>query len=144
MASQEEEEWLDYFYPETVGAFGQGVLRNNLGIRDFKELQIAEYELVGERSRQLLDGSVPLPLEPDMSYLQDVPRHLFQDVCPWAGEFRTVNIGKEGSAFASTDLLGSYLRPLMHTVVEAPWGRLRKRNPEYGRASFQRSQAPSL
>ena len=41
-------------------------------------------------------------------------------VYPWAGEFRIVNTSKDGSSFANKDLLGSYLRPLMHTVMDVP------------------------
>lgn len=120
----EDEAWLAYFYPKTVNALGYGVLRNNLDIQVFEALQVAEYELVGERFRQLLEGSVRIPLKPDVSYLQDVHRHLFQDVYPWAGEFRTVNMRKEDSVFANKDLLGSYLRPLMRTVVTTSWDHL--------------------
>ncbi|WP_171814625.1 Fic/DOC family protein [Arthrobacter dokdonensis] len=124
MASPEDDAWLAYFYPETVNGLGYGVLRNNLGIHDFKELQSAEYELAGERSRQLLEGLVRIPLEPDVSYLRDVHRHLFQDVYPWAGEFRTVNMSKEDSVFASKDLIPSYMRPLMRTVASSSWDHL--------------------
>ncbi|MFK4299450.1 cell filamentation protein [Arthrobacter sp. GAS37] len=116
--------WLDYFWPETITPEGYGVLRNHLGIRDFDALQIAEYELAGERSRQLLQGEVRIPLEPDVSYLQNVHRHLFQDVYPWAGELRNTNMGKEGSEFADRDLLRVYLRPLMRTVVSTEWKQL--------------------
>lgn len=124
MASQEGDAWLAYFYPETINELGYGVLRNHLDIHDFNALQAAEYELVGERSRQLLEGLVQIPLEPETSYLQDVHRHLFQDLYPWAGEFRTVDMRKEGSVFANKDLLGSYMRPLMRTVVNTSWNHL--------------------
>ncbi len=70
---------MAYFYPETPNEVGFGVLRNNLDIHDFNELQVAEYELVEDRSRQILEGSVQIPLVQGVSYLQDVHRNLFQD-----------------------------------------------------------------
>lgn len=117
--------WEAYFYPETYDpGTGHGVMRNLYGIRDFDQLAAVEYELADMRARQLLEGAVRIPMEPDVSYLQAVHRHLFQDTYPWAGELRTVNMGKAGSEFADKNLLRAHVRPLMRTVVSTDWRNL--------------------
>ncbi len=71
-----------------------GVLVNRLGLSDPDELSRAEAVIVAARSHQLrrdrIDGSY------DVQRLQAFHRHLFGDVYPWAGEFRTVNIARTG------------------------------------------------
>ena len=72
-----------YKYP------GTEVLRNRLDIRDARTLQAMEAELTAARMR----GPLPeISMTPE-GY-QDLHRHLFQDVYPWAGEYRTCNLRK--------------------------------------------------
>lgn len=73
------------------------VLINKLGITDEHGLDIAEVELTQARIEQF---------EPDfddisLSALCAIHRHLFQDVYPWAGELRTVDISKGNTRFAN-------------------------------------------
>ena len=75
--------WEDYFYP------GTNVLRNKLGIQDKEELQTAERRLVEQRARMgCPEGNF------DLTHLQAIHHHLFQDVYEWAGELRTVDMYK--------------------------------------------------
>lgn len=77
-----------YCYP------GSTVLRNIPDIREPEAL--AEFEAVSTAQR----ADEPLP-EGRLSvrHYRAIHHHLFQDVYAWAGKFRTVRLGKEGSAF---------------------------------------------
>jgi cell filamentation protein len=77
-----------YCYPDTT------VLKNIPDIRDHAAL--AEFEAVSTAQRAdepLPDGRLSI------RHYQAIHHHLFQDVYPWAGKFRTVRLGKDGSAF---------------------------------------------
>jgi cell filamentation protein len=73
-----------------------GVLRNRLGLTDPGELARAEADLVATRIVDL--QRTDLPGGYDLDHLQEFHEHLFGDVYDWAGELRTVAIGK-GVAF---------------------------------------------
>lgn len=77
-----------------------GILANKIGARTQAELDRAEHDLVTLRAVQL--DVHPIAGKFDLDHLRAVHRHLFQDVYPFAGEVRTVNIYKlndPGSAF---------------------------------------------
>lgn len=83
------EEFQDpYVLPGTL------VLKNRLNITDGAQLEAAERQFVAARAL----GSVPMG-QFDLKHLRAIHRHLFQDVYPWAGEVRTVNISKGQSVF---------------------------------------------
>jgi len=79
-----------------------GVLRNRLGITDAGELATAEADFTSVRIAQLNRGH--LPGSYDLSHLQALHRHIFGDVYDWAGELRTVAIGR-GTAFCRPEHL---------------------------------------
>lgn len=71
-----------------------GTLKNLLGITGYKELRQAEKDiafvnLISAQS-ELKKGMCI-----DTYLIKDIHRHIFQDIYPWAGEFRTVPIYKE-------------------------------------------------
>lgn len=72
-----------------------GVLVNLLGLTDAGELQAAETDVAFARA-ELLELR-RLPGDYDVAHLQAFYRHLFGDVYPWAGDFRTVNIARSAS-----------------------------------------------
>ena len=74
-----------------------GVLRNRLGITDAAELARAEAELTSYRLIEL--HARPLPGDYDLPHLQAFHRYIFGDVYNWAGELRTVTLGKGGALF---------------------------------------------
>lgn len=81
-----------------------GVLRNRLGLVDRVRLARAESDFSASR---LVDLELAdLPGHYDLAHLRAVHRHLFGDVYDWAGELRTVVIGK-GAAFCSPQELPS-------------------------------------
>lgn len=69
-----------------------GVLRNVLGITDATELAEAEADFTTLRIAQL--HRTPLPGIYDLAHLQAFHRHIFGDLYDWAGELRTVSIGR--------------------------------------------------
>lgn len=89
--------WESYFYPETIGIDGNGVLINHLGLRDGRMLAAAEDELSAWRILQWISR----PLASDFSYahFKAVHRHIFQDIYPWAGQERTVGMQKAGHPY---------------------------------------------
>lgn len=68
------------------------VLINNLNIYDAIKLNEAEQKLSMLRLVDLLDK--PVEGKFDLKYLQSIHKYIFQDVYPWAGKIRTVDIAK--------------------------------------------------
>jgi len=77
-----------YVYP------GTNVLKNLAGIEDHIRLQ--QFEAVSTAHRISELGFNPIHGAFDALHLQRIHQSIFQDVYPWAGEFRTVDIRKEG------------------------------------------------
>lgn len=78
-----------YVDPET------GVLVNLLDLTDAEALASSEAQYVALGLHEL--DQHPLPGDYDVAHLQAFHRHLFGDVYPWAGDFRTVNIARSAS-----------------------------------------------
>jgi cell filamentation protein len=77
-----------YCYPSTT------VLKNIPGLHTQSELDA--FELVSTMQR----AEEPLPSgNLGVRHYQAIHRYLFQDVYRWAGQFRTVRMAKDGSAF---------------------------------------------
>ena len=90
-----------YCYP------GTSVLINTLGLRDKDELDAFEEEMVLTRG----DEALP-PGRLTVHHYRAVHHHLFQDVYAWAGRFRTVRTGREGSWFCYPEFIEAELRKL--------------------------------
>ncbi len=71
---------------------GSGVFRNLLGITDSAELAHAEAVLTASRIYDLERSG--LPGRYDLAHLQAFHRNIFGDLYGWAGELRTVSIGR--------------------------------------------------
>lgn len=87
-------------YSVSVDPYAQsnGVLINKLGITTTAELNDAEGELVTIRLAMIAES--PIHGIFDLAHLQAIHSFLFQDVYPWAGQLRVVDIGKNTTAFA--------------------------------------------
>lgn len=72
-----------------------GVLRNKLGITDQALLTEVAAEFAYIRVAELTIR--PLRGHFDAAHLRAIHRHIFQDVFPWAGEFRTVRTSRSDS-----------------------------------------------
>ncbi len=79
-----------YVYPDS------GVLRNILNIKSPQELQIKEYRIVTNKLLDLFENPIPVY---SMEEIQKIHRFLFEEIYHWAGEFRHVNISKDGNPF---------------------------------------------
>lgn len=71
-----------YVYP------GTDVLKNLRNIRDAQVLAEFEASNTYSRLRELAAG--PITGQFDTPHLKALHKYIFQDVYPWAGEFRTV------------------------------------------------------
>ena len=88
---QNDEVWQSYFYP------GRNVLINKLGIHDFEALKEAEATIT---FKKLLDlNEKPLILKGDKNDLLNLHRYVFDEIYPFAGEYRKVNMRKEKGTF---------------------------------------------
>lgn len=90
---------IKYCYPNT------NTLINKLNIKDEKTLFEAEKKLTLIRLQELQDS--PIIGNFDYKHLKDIHHYIFQDLYNWAGELRTVEIGK-GNLFCTTEFLVSY------------------------------------
>lgn len=117
------ERWAGYLDRDT------GILRNLVGARTWEDLRVVEDRLVEWRAAQLL--VTPVPATFDAAHLQGIHAHLFQDVYEWAGEFRTVNMGRPGGPrFEPYELIEANL----HGVAEAIAGIDQLRGMDLGMA----------
>jgi cell filamentation protein len=90
--------------PDPLCYPGTAVLRNLLDIEDPQLLEEAELALFLTRAEE------PFPAgEFDAQHYLALHRHLFQDVYPWAGEIRTIRIGKDGNWFCYPEYIASEL-----------------------------------
>lgn len=80
-----------------------GLLRNRLGITDPAELSRAEAALVTAALHEL--ALTRLPGDYDLAHLQAFHRVVFGDLYPWAGEVRTVALGKAGQLFCPPEAI---------------------------------------
>jgi len=69
-----------------------GLLRNRLGITDARALRHVEAELTASRIYDLIRS--PIPGAYDLAHLRAFHRQIFRDLYDWAGELRTVSIGR--------------------------------------------------
>lgn len=92
-----EQRWKGYLHPVY-----NLTLRTKLGVMQTpEELRAAEGDFVERRLLTLRAHGLPGAY--DLDGLRGVHRHLFQDVYEWAGDPRTVSMGRGGQAFAHFD-----------------------------------------
>ncbi len=70
-----------------------GILRNKLGITDAGELAAAEADITGARLTRIAER--PIPGNYDLAHLQEFHREIFGSIYPWAGQIRSIEIGKD-------------------------------------------------
>ncbi len=85
--------------------------KNRFGLTDYCLLQPVERTFVLRRAVQL--EATPEPGNFDIPHLKSIHRFLFQDVFPWAGDFRVVTISKGNSPFAPWQHIESSLADLL-------------------------------
>lgn len=92
-----QDNWDNYFYP------GTNVLKNNLGIIDASLLREKEIELTFARQVELIEN--PIEGDFDAERLKNIHYYLFQDIYPFAGKYRVVNIEKNHYGFADYQVI---------------------------------------
>ncbi len=103
----------DYCYPSTFT-----VLRNKLGIRDARRLEMAERQFVTQRLLEAVpEGDF------DLTHLCAIHRHLFQDIFDWAGQLRTVEMAKGGSRFQPRRFIETGMADIHRRIVAAGYFR---------------------
>lgn len=92
------------------------VLRNELGIKRVRDMQLAESQAL-----RLAQTSAINTFTEDQRFTADDVRSLHRlwlgPIYPWAGEYRGVNIGKGGFQFASAPLIPSLMAQLERDVL---------------------------
>ena len=87
--------WDNYFIE------GTNTLKNKLGIVNREELLEKEIEISAKRLFELYIN--PINMNFDKEHLKAIHYHLFSDIYPFAGEYRTVYMQKNNSYFASVE-----------------------------------------
>jgi len=72
-----------------------GILRNKFGLRDARELERRIASLSATRVLEL--SRAPLTGKFDIQHLRRIHQYIFQDVFPWAGDFREVTTSRTSS-----------------------------------------------
>jgi cell filamentation protein len=93
-----------YAYPNSR------VLRNLPGIPDPAALNAFEADVTIHRLAEL--HASPATGRFDATHLQEIHQRIFQDVYDWAGQFRTVDLSKDGHLFARPPYIEAALRSL--------------------------------
>ena len=76
---------------------GTSCLKNKLDNRD--EEMLAEYEAMVTTAKVALLEQNPLPGNFDFDHYRAIHKFLFEDLYAWAGQLRTVDMSKKGTAF---------------------------------------------
>lgn len=84
-----------------------GVLKNKLGITNTKDLNEVEADLSVLAVNEILTR--PIPQEFSVAVLQAIHKEIFEEVYPWAGQFRKVDIAKGDTFFETHKDIGKKL-----------------------------------
>ncbi len=95
------------FFDDPHSERGYHCPKNKFGCTDYRQLQLLEKVFTEKRTIQLEDRDVTGKF--DSAHFRSIHKYLFQDVFPWAGEFRVVNISKGTSNFGMAQHIGSAL-----------------------------------
>jgi cell filamentation protein len=102
--------------PESLDPYpypGTEVLKNVPNLRDPE--QLAAFEANASSSGLVQLEESPVDGRFDIAHLKSIHGFIFQDVFSWAGQFRTVDIAKDGQLFG----LARFLEPALDAVFKA-------------------------
>ena len=85
-----------------ITILGTTTLKNKLGITDPQQLATAEADLTAFRLAEL--QTAPIRGGFDSLHLQEIHRHVYQDLYDWAGELRRVDAGNQHTPEVATSL----------------------------------------
>ena len=113
-AAAEKEAWQGYLYPDSQ------ILINKLGLND-ERLWEAERFLARRRQEQIAAGQIDIPRTYDRAHFDRIHYELFHDVYSWAGQSRTVTIGKEGRWFMSPAAIEPWMDGVLKGSASVDW-----------------------
>lgn len=96
-----------YTYP------GTDVLINKFGIKDAEELLRVEMGITDARMGQPMEKTPAMTPE---GY-QEIHKHIFGDIYPWAGEYRKCEISKGSSAFEYANQIPARMEEVFKNLV---------------------------
>ena len=99
-----------YCYPDT------DILINKLDLKDNSTLQKFEAKITAAKLLALRQKGIIG--EFDSKHIKDIHKYLFEDIYPFAGNFRTENIGKGVFRFAEWQYIESELDKLLKKLKE--------------------------
>jgi cell filamentation protein len=85
-----------------ITILGTTPVKNKLGITDRQQLATAEADLTACRLAEL--RTAPIRGGFDSVHLQEIHRHVYQDLYDWAGELRRVDAGNQHTPEVATSL----------------------------------------
>ncbi len=104
------------------------VLRNLVGIRSLEDINELELGLLAQLYEEVLLNSFP-DRQLSVADLKHWHRLWLGNVYPWAGQTRSVNLGKSGFMFASTAQISRLLDDFENRCL-APWTPCHRLSPE--------------
>lgn len=93
-----------------------GTLKNKLDIRDYKQLEKYEAKITAAKSLGLRIKGIMGDF--DKKHYISIHKYLFEDIYPFAGEFREENIGKGEFRFASFEYIEPELDRLLNELKQ--------------------------
>jgi len=99
--------------PDPYCYVGTTVLRNIPGLREQSSLDAFETASTTQRAEESLPHG-----RLSVHHYRAIHRHLFQDVYPWAGRFRTIRLAKDGSAFCYPQNISREMQTLFSRLKE--------------------------
>lgn len=97
-----------YCYPGTT------VLKNKLNIMNIEKLQTYEAKITAAKSLGLRKSGITGNF--DSNHIKQIHKYLFEDVYPFAGQFRTENIAKGEFRFAQFEYIETELERLLNKL----------------------------
>ena len=97
---------------------GTTVLKNKLNIMNIEKLQTYEAKITAAKSLGLRKKGITGDF--DVKHIKQIHKYLFEDIYPFAGEFRTENIAKGEFRFAQSE----YIKPELENLLN----KLKKEN----------------
>lgn len=102
--TEDQIKWDEYFIP------GTDVLKNNLGITDKEKLKETEYGIIRKKLAYLY--LKPLEGNFNLEHLLNLHRFIFEDIYPFAGQFRTCSMQKK-TMFCNPDEIPKTLKEVL-------------------------------
>lgn len=91
-------------------------LDNKLGIISKEEMSKVEYKITALKTMELLEKGIIQKMPLTLGSFCDIHKHLFEDLYPWAGEIRCVNLQKGYSNFYPFEHLPQGLSDIFNSL----------------------------